>query len=375
MDSASSHSIASKLIPSKDDAAMTQLQLNARTHVAAVAAVRHAQLLGDRSSFITAHAALKAAEELPGVTTRMKEIARRLIRHTQDISKAGFPKMILRLGQNDGSMCTLDKSLSSPSQAIDDAAQALRDHMNQAPRIKGRTWISHFGRSEFNSREPNTGLKVFDVAASKSQGFITGNVFSSIQTSSFVRAHDNLHCNGHTFEPGALRAADLKLFNTRFRDIVSGGTLPASIQKAIDDRPSQAFILYKVFHTKNTGMREVHGWVLTDAATHALVAKVDANEGGWNARFSPWTTAIMRQATDAFTSALMPQTEVPLLHIHAGQLVYAHPVVIQRAHEQQQQQQDAARQTQGQQGQPASEPAASDEPDTPAPGMRMRGGG
>ena len=55
----------------------------------------------------------------------------------------------------------------------------------------------------------STGHKTFDAIAAKDY-VGTGNVHSNIQFSTYIRAFNNVDCNGFDWKPGDLLAADLK---------------------------------------------------------------------------------------------------------------------------------------------------------------------
>lgn len=81
----------------------------------------------------------------------------------------------------------------------------------------------------------------------------TGNVWSGVQTSSYVRAYSNTECNGFTNAPGHLRDFDLKGFTQ----------MPAYVRRYIlSVTENESVIVYKFFHQVG-GRKTVHGWVVT----------------------------------------------------------------------------------------------------------------
>ena len=88
-----------------------------------------------------------------------------------------------------------------------------------------------------------------------------GNVYSDVQSSTYVRPYSQTNCNGMDFVPGRLRDFDLKPFlrhmPIRLRDEVRIFT---------QDEPA---ILYKFFHFR-ARKRTEHGWLLT-TTDHQLI--------------------------------------------------------------------------------------------------------
>jgi penicillin-binding protein-related factor A (putative recombinase) len=84
----------------------------------------------------------------------------------------------------------------------------------------------------------------------------TGNVYSNVQTSSFIRASSQLECNGFKFDAGHLQDCDMKGFNAwlAYHQI-------KHIKELTDLHNGS--ILYKFFHMSK-GVHIVHGHVLTD---------------------------------------------------------------------------------------------------------------
>lgn len=92
---------------------------------------------------------------------------------------------------------------------------------------------------------------------SKCNYISTGNVYSNVQTSSFIRSSNQLECNGFTRPKGHLQDYDLNhnSFSALSRYEVS------RIKEFTDLHNGS--ILYKFFHV-SSGKKLVHGFVLTD---------------------------------------------------------------------------------------------------------------
>lgn len=95
-----------------------------------------------------------------------------------------------------------------------------------------------------------SGHKTFDRQAN----YVShGNVYSNVQTSSYVRAYSETECNGFTRPPGHLRDFDLKGFTD----------MPGHVRNYIlHATQNRMVIVYKFFHVAN-GRKTVHGWVVT----------------------------------------------------------------------------------------------------------------
>lgn len=105
--------------------------------------------------------------------------------------------------------------------------------------------------------------KGFTQAANHpTSGYIgRGNVYSDVQTSSYIRPHCDTDCNGMTFIPGRLQAHDLGTFSARIPAHVLG-----DVERYTQEHNA---ILYQFFHYA-AGRKTEHGWILTDT-DHALV--------------------------------------------------------------------------------------------------------
>lgn len=90
-----------------------------------------------------------------------------------------------------------------------------------------------------------------------------GNVYSNVQTSSYIRAHNETECNNRTWEPGVLQAADLKPFIERLH-------IPKQVLQTVRKfAETEDVILYCFYHRRGE-QRISHGWVLT-SYTHELL--------------------------------------------------------------------------------------------------------
>jgi hypothetical protein len=313
-----------------DNDAATLAQMAIRRHHEAAQLCREASLLQDPGLLLQASLALMAAEKNPAITQRLVAAGRRMVTQAELQSSAGHGLLVTRMNDLQGKMSSSDELVNGPSAAIEHAASTLTDLLVGSAYMQGRTCLAHYGRTQFNRRKPQTGVAAFDAAALKSGGFILGNVASPIQVSTYIRAHSQILCNGRNNPEGHLRKWDLE----RFKSKDPGGQVPASIIRKLEELPDEEHILYRVSHQTSTGRAAVHGWVLTDAQTHRLVYSVDANEGGWTARYSAHSTIVMEQAKAAFSQQMMPGAAVILLHIDRGQLLHANPSVVARSSQQ-----------------------------------------
>jgi hypothetical protein len=85
----------------------------------------------------------------------------------------------------------------------------------------------------------------------------TGNVYSNVQSSSFIRPSFLLGCNGFTNPIGYLQNYDL---NSNVFDALSTNQ-KNKIKESTDLHNGS--ILYKFFHL-NKGIKIIHGFILTD---------------------------------------------------------------------------------------------------------------
>ena len=100
----------------------------------------------------------------------------------------------------------------------------------------------------------------------------TGNVITNIQYSAFIRAHDEILCNGTSREKGHLRAWDIEHFPCK---------IPSYVLEAIRLHPDQLNLVN--FHV-NLGKKEKKhiGWILVDKNKKIVYEKAeDYNDFGW----------------------------------------------------------------------------------------------
>lgn len=92
---------------------------------------------------------------------------------------------------------------------------------------------------------------------SKCDYIATGNVYSGVQTSSFIRSSGQLECNGTIYPKEHLQNCDLAM--------ISFSTLHARERAKIKELTDlhNGSILYKFFHVSK-GVKVTHGFVLTD---------------------------------------------------------------------------------------------------------------
>lgn len=105
--------------------------------------------------------------------------------------------------------------------------------------------------------------KGFTAAANHpSAGYLgRGNVYSDVQTSTYIRPLSQTECSGMSFIPGRLRDFDLATFQKRI-------PTPVLDEVRIYTRTKQA-ILYQFFHFRGRA-KIVHGWLLT-SNEHELI--------------------------------------------------------------------------------------------------------
>lgn len=104
-----------------------------------------------------------------------------------------------------------------------------------------------------------TGHKTFDRIAAKDY-IGTGNVYSNIQLSNYIRAFNDVDCNGFDWKPGDLQAADIKPWlQNRAKLGVPTDVLNFVRTNAVD----RQLILYSFFH-RDHGQLIVHGFAVTE---------------------------------------------------------------------------------------------------------------
>ena len=122
-----------------------------------------------------------------------------------------------------------------------------------------------------NVCEVKTGHRTFDRQANDPKtGYVgTGNVSSSVQRSTFVRAFSKTLCNGRENEPGALQKFDLEPFQKSIS--------PAALAQVRELAQDDDVILYKFHTNRRSGSRDVHGWVISDTF-HRHLASIPVND-------------------------------------------------------------------------------------------------
>lgn len=103
---------------------------------------------------------------------------------------------------------------------------------------------------------------------------LTGNVYSNVQSSTYVRPRNELECNGFTRAPGHLQKFDLDTF-------VNGNREMDAVVAYIKRDPffeSNQSIAYRIFHTIGQ-KRVLHGVIITDA-NYQLVRRFDREDLG-----------------------------------------------------------------------------------------------
>lgn len=173
-----------------------------------------------------------------------------------------------------------------------------------------------------------SGVVGFDKHATKNSPLMTGNVSSEIQTSTFIRAKNNLECNGQKFEPGLLRELDSRWVKSRSNGArrYEGGELALDWLRK---HQNKEVVLYCVFHPKakrdnqEEAEKIVHGWVLTDRRGN-LLESICLN-----------SVLIVQRAIQVFTNersvpgSLIPEnTSGDLFEVRGGELIYAHQDVL-----------------------------------------------
>lgn len=134
-----------------------------------------------------------------------------------------------------------------------------------------------------------TGHKAFDQAANGSSGYVgTGNVISRNQYSCHLRGWSETQCNGFTFAPGQLQAADLETVKANYPDVYR---LLANFLKKPDNHfRNHSGWLYVIRHF-NKGRPVIHGVILTDEA-HQHLASFSREQVGVG-RAQPKSHAVM----------------------------------------------------------------------------------
>lgn len=99
----------------------------------------------------------------------------------------------------------------------------------------------------------------------KADLIMTGNVYSNVQSSTFVRARQQLQCNGFTNKPGHLQNWDLDTFA---KDQSEMTPVLEYIRRDPFFETNEA-IAYRFFHV-NGKVRHLHGVIITDVQHRVL---------------------------------------------------------------------------------------------------------
>ena len=93
-----------------------------------------------------------------------------------------------------------------------------------------------------------------------------GNVWGDSQFSGFIRAHNNVDCNGFTFDKGHLQQTDIKMF--------SNYHIPEYIKHRIITESKNKSIIFYVFkhYSYKKQKHIIDGYVMTDD-NYNLIAK------------------------------------------------------------------------------------------------------
>lgn len=169
-----------------------------------------------------------------------------------------------------------------------------------------------------------TGLKTFDEQRERSSGFSTGNVFSNVQTSTYV---DNFH---HVEWPvknkGEFQSYGLKVIEAtkadgarQIADFIR--TCPAVNDPERIDKKAIAYLLHHYHGPKSDRKRIDHGWIVTDNEGR-LLKRMDLSH-------SQISNLIMDRAQDIFTHKHTLQA--PLLKIVDNEITFVDPQVQEMA--------------------------------------------
>lgn len=149
----------------------------------------------------------------------------------------------------------------------------------------------------------HTGLKGYDARINSHLYFMTGNVCSNFQTSTFVRAPSQTECNGKVNEPGHLTAFDLQQFKAQgLGDLLSWY---ARFHAEYPDQETIAYVLRDMGRNRKIHYR---GWIVT-STSHKLIARCTRGAGTPGYRFNE---AVVKHAMDWLTHDNVQSEEVLL---------------------------------------------------------------
>lgn len=144
-----------------------------------------------------------------------------------------------------------------------------------------------------------TGIRYYDRQINKHLPFMTGNVVSNFQCSTFVRPPTQTECNGALFAPGYLTTADLAHFKTFRLPEIS-----AWYKQFHENNPLQHTIAYVIRDSAASDRQvRVRGWLVTTTSHKLLVCTVVDR--------SPASAAIMEEAATWLTGG----------HVVSGELL------------------------------------------------------
>jgi len=198
-----------------------------------------------------------------------------------------------------------------------DLCRALRTKTGiYSTALVDRTWNTYAGRTKYESHVINSGLKILDAQAKRSGGFMTGNVYSNTQYSSYIRSELQTECGGRENAVGHLRNFDINTFQ-KFQNYPGYRNFIDVLNR--DHSRCQEQIGYAVFHTNAacTPATRMHGWVITKADSGELVEVIRVNS-------SMASYEVMERAIAAFTMSTLQKPE-PLLLIKGGLETYVAP--------------------------------------------------
>lgn len=184
--------------------------------------------------------------------------------------------------------------------------------------IAGGRPIASISRAVRPSRV-HTGIKGYDQRINRHLPFITGNVCSNFQTSTFVRAPSQLECNGLVNAPGHLTAFDLKQFKDQGLH-----SLLNWYARFHAEKPDQETIAYVLRDMGQSRKVQYRGWIVTDTG-QKLIARCTFGSGTPAYRFNE---AVVAQAKDWLTHENVQSEEVLLKLNEQGEVEISHPDLI-----------------------------------------------
>lgn len=125
----------------------------------------------------------------------------------------------------------------------------------------------------------DTGMPAYDRKINAHLPFMTGNVISNFQVSTFVRAPHEVECNDRTFPRGELTHFDLAYFDrARIHSLLNW------YKHWHADHPSETTIAYLLRDWHGGGSTPIQrGWIVTSTTGRVLMSEVLSTGGGRNA--------------------------------------------------------------------------------------------